>query len=116
MRQFTLGKSFDTFTPLGPCVVHPDDLDLGAIALATKLDGELMQSSDTRHLIFGFEELIEHFSKGVTLEPGDVIATGTPGGVGDERKPPRYLREGEVVEVSVEGVGSLRNPVRFERH
>jgi 2-keto-4-pentenoate hydratase/2-oxohepta-3-ene-1,7-dioic acid hydratase in catechol pathway len=74
-----------------------------------------MQSSDTRHLIFGFEELIEYFSKGVTLEPGDVIATGTPGGVGDERKPPRYLREGEVVEVSVEGVGSLRNPVRFER-
>src|SRR5918996_1290061 len=115
MRQFTLGKSFDTFTPLGPCVVHPDDLDLGAIALSTRIDGDLMQSSDTRHLIFGFEELIEYFSKGVTLEPGDVIATGTPGGVGDERKPPRYLREGEVVEVSVEGVGSLRNPVRFER-
>jgi 2-keto-4-pentenoate hydratase/2-oxohepta-3-ene-1,7-dioic acid hydratase in catechol pathway len=115
MRQFTLGKSFDTFTPLGPCVVHPDDLDLGAIVVSTRIDGELMQSSDTSHLIFGFEELIEYFSKGVTLEPGDVIATGTPGGVGDERKPPRYLREGEVVEVAVEGVGSLQNPVRFER-
>jgi 2-keto-4-pentenoate hydratase/2-oxohepta-3-ene-1,7-dioic acid hydratase in catechol pathway len=115
MRQFTLGKSFDTFSPMGPCVVHPDDLDPGRIGVRTTLDGELVQESDTSRLIFDFEELVEYFSKGVTLVPGDVIATGTPGGVGDERKPPRYLREGEVVEVTVDGVGTLRNTVRFER-
>ena len=116
MRQFTLGKSFDTFSPMGPCVVHPDEFDdLAGIGVRTTIDGEVVQQSDTSRLIFSFEELIEYFSKGVTLEPGDVIATGTPGGVGDERKPPRYLQEGEVVEVTVAGVGTLRNPVRFER-
>ena len=114
MRQFTLGKSFDTFAPMGPCVTHPDGLDLGRIGVRTTIDGEVMQESDTSHLIFGFEELIEYFSKGVTLLPGDVIATGTPGGVGDERKPPRYLRDGETIEVTVEGVGTLRNRIRFE--
>jgi acylpyruvate hydrolase len=114
MRQFTLGKSFDTFAPMGPCVVHPDGLDLSRLAVRTALDGEVVQESDTSHLIFGFEELIEYFSKGVTLFPGDVIATGTPGGVGDERKPPRYLQDGELVEVTVEGVGTLRNRVRVE--
>jgi 2-keto-4-pentenoate hydratase/2-oxohepta-3-ene-1,7-dioic acid hydratase in catechol pathway len=114
MRQFTLGKSFDTFAPMGPCLVHPNGLDLSAIAIRTRLNGEVVQESDTSHLIFSFEELIEYFSKGVTLFPGDVIATGTPGGVGDERKPPRYLQEGEMVEVEVEGVGVLRNRVRLE--
>jgi len=115
MKQFTLGKSFDTFAPMGPCVVHPDGLDLGRIGVRTTLNGEVVQESDTSRLIFGFEELIEYFSKGVTLLPGDVIATGTPGGVGDERKPPWYLKEGDVLEVTVDGVGTLRNPVRFER-
>jgi 2-keto-4-pentenoate hydratase/2-oxohepta-3-ene-1,7-dioic acid hydratase in catechol pathway len=115
MRQFTLGKSFDTFAPMGPCVVHPDALDLGRIGLRTTLNGEVVQESDTSRLIFGFEELIEYFSKGVTLLPGDVIATGTPGGVGDERKPPWYLKEGDVVEVTVDGVGTLRNAGRRER-
>ena len=114
MKQFTLGKSFDTFAPMGPCVVHPDALDLARIAVRTTLDGEVVQQSDTSNLIFGFEELIEYFSRGMTFVPGDVIATGTPGGVGDERKPPRYLRDGEVVEVDVEGVGTLRNRVRME--
>jgi len=114
MKQFTLGKSFDTFAPMGPCVVHPDDLDLSRIDVRTTLNGEVVQESDTSQLIFGFEELIEYFSKGVTLLPGDVIATGTPGGVGDERKPPRYLKEGDVIEVTVEGVGTLRNRVRRE--
>ncbi len=114
MRQFTLGKSFDTFAPMGPCVTHPEALDLSRITVRTTIDGEVVQESDTSHLIFGFEELIEYFSKGVTLLPGDVIATGTPGGVGDERKPPRYLQEGELVEVTVGGVGTLRNRVRRE--
>jgi 2-keto-4-pentenoate hydratase/2-oxohepta-3-ene-1,7-dioic acid hydratase in catechol pathway len=99
---------------MGPCLVHPNGLDLSAIAIRTRLNGEVVQESDTSHLIFSFEELIEYFSKGVTLFPGDVIATGTPGGVGDERKPPRYLQEGEMVEVEVEGVGVLRNRVRLE--
>jgi acylpyruvate hydrolase len=114
MRQFTLGKSLDTFTPLGPCVTHPDDLDLRRIGVRTTLNGEVVQESDTSHLIFDFEDLIEYFSQQVTLEPGDVIATGTPGGVGDERKPPWYLEEGDVLEVTVDGVGTLRNPVRRE--
>jgi 2-keto-4-pentenoate hydratase/2-oxohepta-3-ene-1,7-dioic acid hydratase in catechol pathway len=115
MKQFTLGKSFDTFAPTGPCVVHPDGLDLVRIGVRTTVNGEVVQESDTSRLIFGFEDLIEYFSKGVTLVPGDLIATGTPGGVGDERKPPWYLQEGDVVEVTVDGVGTLRNPVRRER-
>jgi 2-keto-4-pentenoate hydratase/2-oxohepta-3-ene-1,7-dioic acid hydratase in catechol pathway len=114
MKQFTLGKSFDTFAPMGPCVVHPDAVDLGRIGVRTTVNGEVVQESDTSHLIFDFVELIEYFSRGVTLEPGDVIATGTPGGVGDERKPPWYLQDGDVVEVTVDGVGTLRNPVRSE--
>ncbi len=114
MRQFTLGKSFDTFAPMGPCVVHPDAVDLDRIGVRTTVNGEVVQESDTSNLIFGFEELIEYFSRGVTLLPGDVIATGTPGGVGDERKPPWYLKDGDVVEVTVDGVGTLRNPVVAE--
>jgi 2-keto-4-pentenoate hydratase/2-oxohepta-3-ene-1,7-dioic acid hydratase in catechol pathway len=74
-----------------------------------------MQSSNTRNLIFPIVELIQYLSRGMTLEPGDVIATGTPGGVGDSREPRRYLREGDVVEVTVSGVGTLRNPVTFEQ-
>lgn len=114
MRQFTLGKSFDTFAPMGPCVLHPDAVDLGRVGIRTTVNGEVVQESDTGHLIFDFVELIEYFSRGVTLEPGDVIATGTPGGVGDERKPPWYLEDGDVVEVTVDGVGTLRNPVTAE--
>jgi 2-keto-4-pentenoate hydratase/2-oxohepta-3-ene-1,7-dioic acid hydratase in catechol pathway len=114
MKQFTLGKSFDTFAPMGPCVAHPDSLDLARVGVRTTLNGDVVQESDTSRLIFGFDELIEYFSRGVTLLPGDVFATGTPGGVGDERKPPRYLRDGDVVEVTVDGVGTLRNPVRLE--
>ena len=74
-----------------------------------------MQDSNTSNLIFGIEELVEYVSLGTTLEPGDVIATGTPGGVGDSRNPRRYLREGDVVEITVSGVGTLSNPVTLER-
>jgi 2-keto-4-pentenoate hydratase/2-oxohepta-3-ene-1,7-dioic acid hydratase in catechol pathway len=74
-----------------------------------------MQDANTRDLIFPVDRLIAYLSAGVTLEPGDVIATGTPGGVGDSRQPPRYLREGDLVEVYVSGVGTLTNPVRMER-
>jgi 2-keto-4-pentenoate hydratase/2-oxohepta-3-ene-1,7-dioic acid hydratase in catechol pathway len=114
LRQFTLGKSFDTFAPLGPCIASLDGIDLADIPVSTKVSGELLQDASTRDLIFPVLDLIVYLSAGVTLEPGDVIATGTPGGVGDSRQPPRYLREGDVVEVTVGGVGTLRNPVRLE--
>ena len=115
LRQFTLGKSFDTFAPLGPCIASADGLDFEDIHLTTTVSGEVMQDATTSDLVFGFVDLIVYLSKGLTLEAGDVIATGTPGGVGDSRTPPRYLREGDVVEVSIDGVGTLRNAVRLER-
>lgn len=115
LRQFTLGKSFDTFSPMGPCVATADDVDLTDIDIETRVSGEVMQSSNTRNLIFPIVDLIVYLSKGMTLEPGDVIATGTPGGVGDSRTPPRYLREGDVVDITVSGVGTLSNPVTLER-
>ena len=114
LRQFTLGKSFDTFAPMGPSVASADGVDLAAIDIKTTVSGEELQSSNTRNLIFSIVELIQYASAGMTLEPGDVIATGTPGGVGDSRTPPRYLRDGDVVDVWVDGVGTLRNPVSLE--
>ncbi len=111
LRQFTLGKSFDTFTPLGPAIASIEGVDLGDIEIRTTVSGEVMQDASTRDLIFGIEELIVYLSAGVTLNPGDVIATGTPGGVGDSRRPPRYLRSGDTVEISVGGVGTLSNGV-----
>ncbi|HKV68318.1 MAG TPA: fumarylacetoacetate hydrolase family protein [Gaiellales bacterium] len=114
LRQFTLGKSFDTFAPMGPSVTSADGVDLAAIDIKTTVSGEELQSSNTRNLIFSIVELIQYASAGMTLEPGDVIATGTPGGVGDSRTPPRYLRDGDVVDVWVDGVGTLRNPVALE--
>ena len=114
LRQFTLGKSFDTFAPVGPCIASPDGIDLADTRVSTTVSGELMQDASTRDLIFPVLDLIVYLSAGVTLQAGDVIASGTPGGVGDSRRPPRYLREGDVVEVTVDGVGTLRNPVRLE--
>jgi len=114
LRQFTLGKSFDTFSPLGPSIAELDGIDLADITVRTTVSGEVMQDASTADLIFSIEELVVYLSAGTTLEPGDVIATGTPGGVGDSRKPPRYLREGDVVEIEVGGVGTLRNSVRDE--
>ena len=115
LRQFTLGKSFDTFGPMGPCVAPAQGVDLEAIDIATEVNGEQRQSSNTRNLIFSIVELIVYLSRGMTLQAGDVIATGTPGGVGDSRQPPQYLQEGDVVDVTVGGVGTLSNPVRNER-
>jgi 2-keto-4-pentenoate hydratase/2-oxohepta-3-ene-1,7-dioic acid hydratase in catechol pathway len=114
LRQFTLGKSFDTFSPLGPCIASAEGVDLADVDLRTTVSGEVMQDANTHDLIFSVVELIEYISAGVTLEPGDVIATGTPSGVGDSRSPKRYLREGDTVEIYVEGVGTLSNPVRTE--
>jgi 2-keto-4-pentenoate hydratase/2-oxohepta-3-ene-1,7-dioic acid hydratase in catechol pathway len=114
LRQFTLGKSFDTFSPLGPCIASADSVDFDDIRLTTTVSGELMQDASTSDLVFGFVDLVVYLSKGLTLRGGDVIATGTPGGVGDSRTPPRYLQEGDVVEIDVTGVGTLRNRVRRE--
>ncbi len=114
LRQFVYGKSFDTFAPLGPSVASSDGVDLGNLDVSCTIAGELLQSSNTRNLIFSVAEIIEYVSRGTTLEPGDVIATGTPGGVGDGRDPKRYLLDGETVEVTVAGAGTLVNPVRYE--
>jgi 2-keto-4-pentenoate hydratase/2-oxohepta-3-ene-1,7-dioic acid hydratase in catechol pathway len=115
LRQFTLGKSFDTFAPMGPCIASLDGVDIANLGVRCVVSGETMQDSNTENLIFPVDHLVSYLSTGMTLEPGDVIATGTPGGVGDSRRPPRYLREGDVCEVWVEGVGTLRNPVVTER-
>jgi 2-keto-4-pentenoate hydratase/2-oxohepta-3-ene-1,7-dioic acid hydratase in catechol pathway len=111
LRQFTLGKSFDTFAPMGPCVAAADGVDLAAVGVETRVSGELVQSSSTEHLIFSVVELLVYLSRGLTLKPGDVLATGTPSGVGDSRN----LQDGDVVEITVDGVGALRNPVALER-
>ena len=84
------------------------------LPVRTTLSGEVMQDGNTRQFIFTIPEIVSYLSQGVTLEPGDLIATGTPGGVGDERKPPRYLLEGDVVEVEIPGVGKISNRVRIE--
>lgn len=113
--QWVIAKSFDTFAPMGPALVTADEVpDPHALDIRLTLNGEVMQSSNTRHLIFGIPELIEHLSSVFTLEPGDVVATGTAAGVGSARKPPRFLRPGDEVAVSIQGIGDLRNPVVAE--
>jgi 2-keto-4-pentenoate hydratase/2-oxohepta-3-ene-1,7-dioic acid hydratase in catechol pathway len=110
LRQFDLGKSIDTFGPIGP-LVPAAGVDLGALDVTCRVSGEVLQHSNTRNLIFGVERLIEYISTLVTIEAGDVLITGTPGGVGDSRNPKRYLVPGDVVEVEVAGAPVLRNPV-----
>lgn len=109
--QWTRGKGFDTFAPVGPYIARSRDLDLTNIGVRCVLSGEVMQESSTSDLIFPIAELVSYLSHQFTLLPGDVIATGTPSGVGVARDPQRFLRPGDVVEVWVEGVGSLINPV-----
>lgn len=111
MRQFDLGKSFDTFGPMGPGLVRSDGVDLGNLGVRTVVSGETMQDASTRQLIFTIEQLVAYLAQSVTIEAGDVLVTGTPGGVGDERKPPRYLRPGDTVSVEIEGCPPLVNPV-----
>ena len=110
--QWCKGKSFDTFAPLGPCLVTPEDLpDPGNLRIRTILNGETVQDSNTRDMIFGVPTLISFLSEDATLSPGTVIMTGTPQGVGMARKPPRWLVEGDRVTVIVEKIGALSNPV-----
>ena len=114
LRQFTLGKSFDTFGPMGPALIQADGVDLADISVQTVVSGEVMQAANTKQLIFSIEVLVEYISRGITIEPGDVLITGTPGGVGDERKPPRYLVPGDIVEITVGDARTLRNAVVAE--
>jgi acylpyruvate hydrolase len=112
--QFLQGKTFERTTPLGPWLVTPDELPAGGWEVTTVLDGETMQRSSTKELVFAPVDLIVYLSGIVTLNPGDVIATGTPGGVGHARKPPRYLTDGAELVTRVEGVGECRNICRLE--
>ena len=110
--QFTIGKSFDTHCPMGPWIVTPDEFgDPHGHDLKTWVNGELRQSSNTKHLVFDCFQLIEHLSTAFTLEVGDVIATGTPGGVGIAMKPPQLLKVGDVVKIAIDGLGELENRV-----
>ncbi|HYK18970.1 MAG TPA: fumarylacetoacetate hydrolase family protein [Bryobacteraceae bacterium] len=110
--QWLMGKTFDTFAPVGPWIVSADEIaDPHVLDISLSIDGETLQSSNTRELIFKIPELVEFISSVVTLEPGDVVSTGTPAGVGFARKPPRYLRSGDDVVISIAGIGELRNPV-----
>src|SRR6202044_3830606 len=107
--QWMMGKTFDTFAPMGPWLVTADEIaDPHKLDISLEIGGETLQHSNTRELIFKIPELIEHLSTVVTLEPGDVVSTGTPAGVGFARKPPRYLHPGDEVIVRVQGLGELR--------
>src|SRR6185295_14167109 len=111
-KQWTRGKSIDTFAPMGPCLVSQSELGDGSgLAIELRLNGERMQKSNTRNLIFNVPALVSHISQTMTLEPGDVISTGTPSGVGFVRNPPVFLKPGDIVEIEIEGIGVLRNPV-----
>jgi acylpyruvate hydrolase len=114
-KQFLQGKTFEHSTPLGPWLVTSDEVPEGGLPISTTVNGETMQSSSTSELVFGPVELVIYLSTILTLNPGDVIATGTPGGVGHARKPPRYLTDGAVVVTTVEGVGELRNTCVTEK-
>ncbi len=110
--QWIRGKSYDTFLPTGPGIVPVSELGAADnLGIRLRLNGKTMQDSNTRNLIFGVPELVSYLSCIMTLRPGDIIATGTPGGVGFTRKPPVFLKAGDMVEVEVEGIGILRNPV-----
>jgi 2-keto-4-pentenoate hydratase/2-oxohepta-3-ene-1,7-dioic acid hydratase in catechol pathway len=109
---FTVGKSFDTHAPCGPWLVTTDELaDPGHLALRTWVNDELRQDSTTADLIFGCAEMIEYLTTAFPLEPGTIIATGTPAGVGAGFNPPRFLADGDVVRIEIEGIGELVNPV-----
>lgn len=111
-KQIASGKNFESTGAFGPWMVTADEIAPDrALRLVTRLNGEVMQDSHTGHMIFSIPQLIAYASTIFTLVPGDVIITGTPAGVGWSRKPPRYMKPGDVVEVEIEGIGTLRNPV-----
>lgn len=114
--QWTLGKAIDTFGPMGPALVTADEVgDPHTLDLQLSIGGEVLQASNTRNLIFNVSQLIADITAVMTLEPGDVIATGTPSGVGAARTPPRFLKPGDVVRIEIEKLGVLENPVTAEK-
>jgi 2-keto-4-pentenoate hydratase/2-oxohepta-3-ene-1,7-dioic acid hydratase in catechol pathway len=113
--QWLMGKTFDTFAPIGPCIVTADEIpDPHNLAIQLEIDGEMLQNSNTNELIFKIPELIEFLSSVFTLEPGDIVSTGTPSGVGVARTPQRFLKAGETVTVRIPAIGELRNPIVAE--
>jgi len=112
--QWTPGKNFDGTMPIGPELVTTDEVDASDVELTTRLNGEVMQSARTSQMIFDIPRTIEYLSSFTTLRPGDVIATGTPGGVGFARQPPVWMVPGDVIEVTIEGVGRIANRVVAE--
>ena len=115
-KQWTRGKSFDTFAPMGPCITTANQIeDPNDLRIRTRVNGELRQDSSTKNMVFNVYEIVHHLSQVMTLEPGDIIATGTPAGVGVFMKPkPRFLSPGDLVEVEIEKIGILRNTVSKE--
>ncbi len=109
--QWLIGKSQDSFCPMGPWAVTADAVDLADTTVKCWVNGEIRQDSNTKLLIFDVPTIIAALSNGITLQPGDVIATGTPAGVGIGFKPPKYMVPGDVVRVEVSGIGTLENPV-----
>jgi len=113
--QFYRGKSFDTFCPLGPRVTPAAEVrNVQSLRLTTRLNGEVVQSASTAEMIFSVAHIVAELSRGTTLLPGTVILTGTPSGVGMARNPQRFLREGDAVEVEIEGLGSIANRIKAE--
>lgn len=111
-NQITLGKNFDTFCPMGPCIVTRDEFpNPGHVRLRSLVNGKVMQDGTTADWVFPLPELLARLSQIMTLEPGDVVSTGTPAGVGVFRKPPVFLKPGDVVRLEIEGIGVLENPV-----
>ena len=114
LKQWHVGKSFDTFCPMGPWAATADEIDLADTRVQTWVNGELRQDANTRDLIFDVPTIIETISAGITLYPGDVIATGTPAGVGIGFKPPKYLTSGDRVRMTISGIGTLENVVQAD--
>jgi 5-carboxymethyl-2-hydroxymuconate isomerase len=112
--QWTRAKSFDTFSPTGPVVPAAEIPDPQALRIRCLVNGETLQDSSTAEMVFSVAELIAYASRGITLEPGDLLVTGTPAGVGFTREPPIFLQPGDEVTVEIEGIGALTNPVRAE--
>jgi len=113
--QFVVGKSFDTHCPFGPWITSADEIaDPQALSIRATVNGEVRQDSNTREMVFDVYAMIEHLSQAMTLEPGDLLLTGTPAGVGAVSKPPRYLKAGDVVRIEIEGLGAIENRVEPE--
>ena len=112
-KQWFFGKSLDGFAPMGPCILTADEVPFPpALQISSRVNGELRQNSCTDHFIFSIAEVLEELSSGITLLPGTILSTGTPAGVGMGFDPPRFLQSGDVVECSIEGIGTLKNTVK----